>query len=285
MAVLRFGSFQQRNVGFDGLQACQAALHIQLAAGAQVPTRLSQLLGVAQVGQGALGDVQLLLRAAQFEIVTRHFRRHRDLHVLQAGLLGFQVGTRRLRRTPLAAEQIQLPRRIQTQRGLLGEETLITGDHLLLFTAIEAALCSDVRRLVQPAFDEHRTRLLDARDGNAQIVVGEQCIAHQLFQHRVIELRPPVAHRRLGAIGRILRALQRHCGRRFGAVIRPDRATTQDRRGKRGAQQGPHHGSTSPRWVKLPLGPCASINAICTLLCAPCSTSISPTPPFMSVLT
>lgn len=82
MAILRLGGFQQRNIRFDRLQPRKAALHIQLAAGPQIPTRLRQLLGVAQVGERALGDIQPLLGTAQFEIVARHFGSNGDLHVL-----------------------------------------------------------------------------------------------------------------------------------------------------------------------------------------------------------
>ncbi len=149
---------------------------------------------------------------------------------------------------------------------MLGQKTLIAGDHLLLLATIETAVRGDVRRLSQTAFDEHRACLLDARHRDAQIVIGEQGVAHQLRQHRVVELRPPVAYQRLRAVGRILRALQRHCGRRIGAVIRPDRATAEHQRGQGHAQEVSYHGNTSPRWVKLPVAPCASKSAICTLL-------------------
>lgn len=249
MAVLRFGGFQQRNIRFDRLQPRQAALHIQLAAGAQVPARLREFLGVAQIGQGALGDVELLLGAAQLEVIARHFRGDGDLHVLQVGLLCIQIGACGFRRATLATEQVQFPGRIQTERGLLGKEALVAGDHLLLLAAIEAALCGDVRGLVETALHKHRACLLHPRHRNAQVVVGEQRIAHQLFQHRVVELRPPVADRRFGAEGRVLRALQRDRGGWVGPVIRPHRATAEHQRGQRRAEQCSYHGKVSPRWV------------------------------------
>jgi hypothetical protein len=54
-----------------------------------------------------------------------------------------------------------------------------------------------VRRLVEAAFDEHRAGLADAGHGHAQVQVVRQCAVHQLFQHRIIELRPPAGHRRV----------------------------------------------------------------------------------------
>src|SRR5690606_28036455 len=45
-----------------------------------------------------------------------------------------------------------------------------------------------------------------------------------------------------------------------------------------------HHGSGSPRWVKVPVGPSSSSRAMATLLRAPSTTSISALG-FMSVFT
>ena len=123
--------FQQRDAGLDLLELGTAALDIQLAAGAQVAAGFGQAQGVVQVGQGLLGDGNPLLRTAQQEVIARHFGGNADLHVLQAGLLGFQVRARGLGTAAQAAEQVQLPGGVEAQAVLLGGDALAIGTRRL----------------------------------------------------------------------------------------------------------------------------------------------------------
>jgi hypothetical protein len=173
---------------------------------------------------------------------------HGDLCVRQVVLFGAEIGTRRFSGTPLAPEQVQLPAGIEAELVGLAEDTLTAGGQIRLLAAVVAAAAGDVRQLVQPLFDEYRACLAHPRHRDAQVQVVAQRVMHQLFQHRVIELRPPAGHRRGGAEHRRGRALQDHRLRRRCLVVGADAdAAGQQRAGNGGGQHTDHHGSTSPR--------------------------------------
>src|SRR5690606_35428599 len=130
---------------------------------------------------------------------------------------------------------------------------------------------------------EHRACRADAGHGQAQVGVGQQRVADQLLQHRVVELRPPLGHGDAGGEGFAGRVVQVHVRRYRNAVVGPDRARREHGGGDGHYKGADHHGSVSPRWVKVPVGPSAPSSAIATLLRAPSLTSIS-APGFMSVL-
>ena len=248
IARLRFGHFQQRDIGLDRLQPGATALHVQLAAGAQLPARLGQLLRIAQVDQGVLGHRDALLRTAQLEVVACHLGGDQYLRIGQVGLLGVQVGARGFCCTALAAEQIQLPAGIEAELVAFTEHPLPTQLRIGLLAAVVAAARGNVRGLVETAFDEHRTGLADAGHGHAQVQVIRQCTVHQFFQHRIIELRPPAGHRRGSAEHRLLRPLQHHRVLHRRLVVRADADTArQHQAGDGHRQRADHHGSTSPR--------------------------------------
>ncbi len=248
MTRLHFGHFQQRDVGLDRLQARTAALHVQLAAGAQFPPGFGELLGVAQIDQGALGHRDALLGTAQFEVVAGHFGGDGDLCIGEVVLLGAEVGARCFGGTALAAEQIKLPAGIEAELVAFAEDTLATEGGIRLLATVVTATTGDVRQLVQALLDEHRAGLTHARHRDAQVQVGAQCFMHQLLQHRVIELGPPARHRRGGGEHRRGGALQAHrLGRRRLVVGADADAAGQQRAGHGHGQQTDHHGSTSPR--------------------------------------
>src|SRR5690606_42135990 len=55
---------------------------------------------------------------------------------------------------------------------------------------------------------EHRACRADAGHGQAQVGVGQQRVADQLLQHRVVELRPPLGHGDAGGEGFAGRVVQ-----------------------------------------------------------------------------
>jgi len=248
VARLCLGHFQQRDVGLDRLQAGAAALHIQFAAGTQFPARLGQLLRIAQVFQRVLGHRDALLRATQLEVVACHFGSDQHLRIGQVGLLGTEIGACGFCSAALAAEQIQLPARIEAELVAFTEHPLPTQLRIGLLAAVVAAVSGNVRGLVEAALDEHRTGLADAGHGHAQVQVVRQRAVHQFFQHRIVELRPPAGHRRSSAVPRLLCALQDHRLLRRGRVVGADADTSgQHQAGDGHRQCTDHHGSTSPR--------------------------------------
>ncbi len=250
MPGLRFADFQQRDVGLDRLEPGAAALHVQFAAGAQLRAGLGQALGIAQVVQRGARHRDAFLRAAQLEIVARHFRGHGDLRIGHPGLLGFQVGARRLAGAALASEQIELPAGIEAQAVALGQHARAAGVRIRRLAAAVVAVGGNVRRLVQTLFGEDRARLVHVRQGDAQVEVGDQALVHQLLQHRVVELRPPRRHRRGAREHRCRRALQRHRRLFRRTVVGADAgAGAEQRQRQRADRRTDHHGSTWPTWA------------------------------------
>ena len=246
MARLAFGGFQQRHLGFDRLHAGEAALHFQLAAGAEVEARLGQALRFAQADQNAPCHVQPLLRAAQLEVVARHFGGHCHLHRLQVVALRLQVRMRGLGTAAHATEQVQVPGRIEAGRVTVGLHAALAFDGLLGAGAFHAG--GHVRRQVPAPFGEHRTRFVHARDCDANIGIGEQRFAHQLVEHRVVELAPPRGDRMVGHVVGRSRVLQRgRCGLRRHVVGAHGDAAGQHHRCDGDDERTDHHGST---WSK-----------------------------------
>ena len=71
-------------------------------------------------------------RAAQVEVVARHFGEQRDLRILQRCLAGIGIRTRGFHRAAYATEQIELPRRIETRLVLVDGGALVGEAGLLL---------------------------------------------------------------------------------------------------------------------------------------------------------
>src|SRR5690606_19346976 len=143
---------------------------------------------------------------------------------------------------------------------------------------------TDVRPWVQATFAEHRARGTHTGRGKAQVRTGQQRIVDQLFQHRVIELRPPLDDGDAGGESVAGGVAQVHIRRDRRAVVGADGACRQGDGGGHGqCDRADHHGSVSPRWVNVPVGPSAPSSAISTLLLAPTPTSSSALG-FMSVL-
>ena len=145
-----------------------------------------------------------------------------------------------------ATEQVQFPGRIEAGRVTVGLHAALAFDGLLGAGAFHAG--GHVRRQVPAPFGEHRTRFVHARDCDANIGIGEQRFAHQLVEHRVVELAPPRGDRMVGHVVGRSRVLQRgRRGLRRHVVGTHGDAAGQHHRRDGDDERTDHHGST---WSK-----------------------------------
>src|SRR5690606_13981477 len=142
-----------------------------------------------------------------------------------------------------------------------------------------------VRPRVEAAFAEYSARGPYPGRGQAHVGIGQQGVADQLLQHRVVEVRPPLRNRDAGGEGFLRGIAQGHLRRYRRAVVGAGGAGRQHG-GGHGQAEGPdHHGSSSSKWKKRPLGASSPASASRTLVRAPSGMSSSPSPLFMSVRT
>jgi hypothetical protein len=219
-----FGRDQARDRSLGGVEAGLSGRDVDRAAGPGVEPHLGQAHGLALGREVAVGDLQASLGAAQFEVISSHFRRDRDLGVAQLGLGRAGVSARRLDAPTHAAEQVDLPAGVEA--GLVGRafDALAVRAGLLLVALHIRAVGGDVRQQVELLFGEQGPGLGHARDGDLQVEIGREGLADQLIQHRVAERLPPFRLRIGGGEdGRVGVLEGRRRGRRR-LVVRPHRA-------------------------------------------------------------
>ena len=88
---------------------------VELGAAAGIETHLRELERRLLVRDVAARHVELLLLAAQLEVGARDFGRHDHLHVVQRGFLGAEIGTACFEPAAHAAEEVELPERIEAR--------------------------------------------------------------------------------------------------------------------------------------------------------------------------
>ncbi len=101
------------------LSWASARAAVQLGAAAGLQANLGQLPGLILVVSVANGHRKLLLQAAQHEVVSGHFRRHRDLYITHARGTRLLFSACRLDSAPHPAEEIQLPEGIEADIGII----------------------------------------------------------------------------------------------------------------------------------------------------------------------
>ena len=109
--VFRLGTagFQGWDLRTSLFQIGAGLLHIQSAGQTSLCAPLSELQGFG-LGSGiSLGDLQPGLETAQLHVVKRDFGDERNLHVVQAGFAGFQIGLSGFLATSKPAEHVRFP--------------------------------------------------------------------------------------------------------------------------------------------------------------------------------
>ena len=109
----RNGRFQQRHCGQCRFELCFGAGEVQLGAPAGVEADPGQLPGLILVVGIAQRHRELLLQAAEHEVIARHFCCYGDLGVTQARRTCLFFGARCLDAAAYAAEEVELPERIE----------------------------------------------------------------------------------------------------------------------------------------------------------------------------
>ena len=103
-----------------GAQLCLCARRVELGAAAGVETHLRQIERRLLVGHVAARDIELLLLAAQLEVGARDFRRHDHLRVALRGFDGAELRVAGFEAAAHAAEEIELPERVEAGVVVLG---------------------------------------------------------------------------------------------------------------------------------------------------------------------
>src|SRR6187200_1337897 len=96
------------------------ARRVEFRATAGVEAGLGELERRLLVRDVAARDVELKLLSAQLEIGARHFAGDEDLHILQAGFLGAELGLAGFEPAAYAAEEVEFPERIEARVIELG---------------------------------------------------------------------------------------------------------------------------------------------------------------------
>ena len=107
----------RRQPGVDGRHPRGGAGHVLLLAEAGVAPHLGEPQRLALVGQAALEHRQLLLQAAQLEVVARHLGRHDHAHVLERRVEALGVGLCGADRRSRPGRRGRSPRTRRTRPG------------------------------------------------------------------------------------------------------------------------------------------------------------------------
>ncbi len=138
---------------------------------------------------------------------------------LQLRVCGFVLTTN-------TAEQIELPRRIESRvvefGGVGNTDRTRRRRHLLLRVATGSG---DPRTEVEQRLTTNGTRFDKSAERNAQVMIGVQCIVHEVIQGFIAELRPELRLDLLSRVGRRFRADKRGSRRGVGLhIVGADRA-------------------------------------------------------------
>ncbi|MNN05740.1 hypothetical protein D3C81_1185100 [compost metagenome] len=163
------------------------ALFRQAAAGADA--RVGQCHRSAPAAHLRLRQRQVLLVAQRLVVIARHFGGDRQLHLPQVRLRRVGVRLRRTAHVREAAEQVDLPLRVEAyaRAGAGGAAVWRVLPHL----ALPARLARDGRQFIEPAFVENGARCQQIRLRLGDIEVVFERAGDQLRQTRIVEKRPP----------------------------------------------------------------------------------------------
>ncbi len=216
MLTLRDRAADRRDARFDGRDTRRGAGDVLLLADAGIAPDLREAQRLALVDETPLGHRELLLEAAQLEVVARHLRGHAHAHVIGLGLEALGVGRSRPHLRADAAEHVDLPERIEA--GAIRRDG--TGSFRKawnrLIPSIDARAGYGRWKAIERDVIEERARLIDPGNGHPHIVICRQCLADELVEHWILELLPPARIERLLDDQRRVHVAQRrrrHIGR------------------------------------------------------------------------
>ncbi len=209
--------------------------------------------------QAFAGDRELAARAARIGIGAGGFGGDGDAADVEGRLSGARIGSARLYRSANPAEQINLVADVDARvvAFAFGCDTL-EAELVARLPAVGRACVGRCRwEQAGACLAQYGTGAAQVRCRNAQVGVGDQRLLDQPIERGIGEEAPPAPWRLVLGECRRGRAHEGRLGRslrRGRAIIRPDHASREGKRGEAGSDQ-PFH-SAAPGW------PCA-----CNVLC------------------
>jgi hypothetical protein len=155
--------------------------------------RLGQLEGAALHVGVAPGDVVAALKPSQLEVVARHFARDAHQRVLERGHRAFELGAPRFVVAAHAPEDVELPGGVEA-RVIDIDGALAIGDVRRLELAEAGpegrAVGRDHWTEIESRLATQRTRLVEARRRDAQVMIRRERFLDETAEHLIVENRP-----------------------------------------------------------------------------------------------
>jgi hypothetical protein len=194
--------FERRDRAAGRGQLRLGARRIELGAAAGVEPRLGEVESRSLVRDVTARDVELLLLAAQLEVRARDFGGHGDERVAPFGFDGAELRIGGLEAAANAAEEIELPDRIEAGVVELGLARCAglrggSGGALLCITAARV----DRRQEIEGRVAAQGAGRAHARLRDAQVVIGRECLRHEILERRVMERLPELADVAIARVG------------------------------------------------------------------------------------
>src|SRR5882757_2674355 len=175
-----------------GTELCLCTRGVELGATARVQARIGQVQSALLVRHVPTRHIELALLAAQLEIGAGDFGDDDELRVVQIRLRGAQVRIASLDVAADAAEEVELPDRVEAgviDLGLVaGDEPAALNLGVTLFGVTTAR--RDGGREIEPRLAADGTCLVEARERDSQVVIRRERVRYQGVQRVVAELLP-----------------------------------------------------------------------------------------------
>ena len=176
MLTLRDRTADGRDAGFDRRNARRRARDVLFLTDAGIAPDLCEAQRLALVDQAPIGDRELLLKAAQLEVVARHLRRDAHAHIVDVGLEALGVRRSRPHLRADAAEHVDLPEGIEAGAIRRDGTGSFRKTRNRLIPSIDARAGHGRRKAIERDIVEERARLIDPGNGHPHIVIGCQCL-------------------------------------------------------------------------------------------------------------
>jgi hypothetical protein len=246
----RDGRLERRDLRASARELRLCPRGVELGSPAGIEPHLGEVERGALVRDVATRDIELLLLAAQLEVGASDFGGHDHLRIAQARFGGAHLGARRFRSAAEAAEEIELPERIEARIV----ELLISRNaghrlHGRQAPIGVAGTGGDRRREVETSLATQRAHFGHACESDAQVVVRGRRIVHEALQRLVLEQRPELRDGILRRVRRVRSLVETLRHRRCGPhVVGPDGAA-RERCGEQ-RQRDSTHGSPPTRALR-----------------------------------
>ena len=188
------GRLERENTGPGGIELGPRPRGIERRAPAALQARDGQSERLTLVVGVVPGDRELMLGPAQLEVIARHLGQQAHEDIVQGSLGGITLRGAGLNGAAHAAEEIELPERVEPN---VVELTIpirtakaLQGRFALLFIGIRSVR-DDGRVAIKGGFVPQGPGLPQPCGGDAQIMVAGHREIHQPFELLILESLPP----------------------------------------------------------------------------------------------